>query len=219
LFLVTIYFNSRSQDPFNAPKFWVLLIGAAWLLGYLVSYLRGNIKNLEGVIRKSVVLVIIYISFSTISMVMSKNNFIALFGDNMRKNGYLTYFSLSIIFFIIGILWFFIYPIWERRHYIKHYKGFIKENYKDRFNRIATLEFNNDFILAKDNGSESKILTTEIDVINEIPSTIFVRLKGGQSFILSKDKIADIANVTSRLKELTEYLKIKYDIDEKWEWK
>jgi O-antigen ligase len=29
---------------------------------------------------------------------MSKNTFIAFFGDNMRKNGYLTYFSLSIIF-------------------------------------------------------------------------------------------------------------------------
>lgn len=127
--------------------------------------------------------------------------------------------SLSIIFFIIGILWFFIYPLFERRHYVKHYKGFIKENYKDRFNRISTLEFNDDFILAKDNGSESKILTTEIDEINEIPSTIFVRLKGGQSIILPKDKIADIANVTSRLKELAEYLKIKYDIDEKWEWK
>ncbi len=100
MFLVTIYFNSRSQDPFNAPKFWVLLIGAAWLLGYLVSYLRGNIKNLQGVIKKSVLLVIIFISFATISMVMSKNNFIALFGENMRKNGYLTYFSLSIIFLV-----------------------------------------------------------------------------------------------------------------------
>jgi len=127
--------------------------------------------------------------------------------------------TLSIIFFIIGFLWFFIYPLWERGHYIKHYKSFIKENYKDRFNRIATLEFNNDFILTKDSGSESKVLTTEIDEINEISSTIFVRLKGGQSLILPKDKIADIANVTSRLKALTEYLKIKYDIDEKWEWK
>ena len=100
LFLVTIYFNSRAQDPFNAPKFWVLLIGAAWLSGYLISYFRENKKNLQGVIKKSVLLVIIFISFATISMVMSKNNFIALFGDNMRKNGYLTYFSLSIIFLV-----------------------------------------------------------------------------------------------------------------------
>ena len=127
--------------------------------------------------------------------------------------------SLTIIFFIVGLLWFFIYPLWERRHYIKHYKGFIKENYKDRLGRIATLEFSNDYILAKDNGSESKVLTTELEEICEIPTTIFVRLKGGQSFILPKDKITDFDNVKARLKELANHLKIKYDTDEKWEWK
>jgi hypothetical protein len=127
--------------------------------------------------------------------------------------------SLTIIFFIIGLIWFLIYPLWERRHYIKHYKGFIKENYKDRLGRTATLEFNNDFILAKDNGSESKVLTTELEEICEISTTIFVRLKGGQSFILPKDKIANFDNVKARLRELATYLKIKYETDEKWEWK
>ena len=128
-------------------------------------------------------------------------------------------FSFAIMFFIIGLLWFFIYPLWEKRHYRKHYQGFIKENYKDRLGRIATLEFSNDFIFAKGNGSESKVLTTELEEINEIASTIFVRLKGGQSFILPKDKINDIDKVKERLKELADYLKIKYDIDEKWDWK
>lgn len=127
--------------------------------------------------------------------------------------------SLTIIFFIIGLLWFFIYPIWERRHYIKHYKGFIKENYKERLGRTATLEFNNDYILAKDNGSESKVLTTELEEIYEIQTTIFVRLKGGQSFILPKDKIENLDNLKAILKELANYLKINYEIDEKWEWK
>jgi len=98
LFLVTIYFNSRTQDPFNAPKFWVLLIGAAWLFGYLISYLQENRKNLPVPIKKSIILILIFIIFSTISMIMSKNTFIALLGDNLRKNGYLTYLSLSIIF-------------------------------------------------------------------------------------------------------------------------
>jgi len=98
LFLVTIYFNSRTQDPFNAPKFWVLLLGAAWLSGYSIHYLQENRKNLPAVIKRSITLITIFISFSTISMIMSKNTFIAFFGDNMRKNGYLTYFSLSIIF-------------------------------------------------------------------------------------------------------------------------
>lgn len=127
--------------------------------------------------------------------------------------------ALAIICFIVGLLWFFIYPLWERRRYIKHYQDLIKENYKNRFGKTATLEFSNDFILAKDNGSESKVLTTELEKINEIPTTIFIRLKNGQSFILPKNKIINIGNVTTRLKELATYLKIKYDIDEKWEWK
>lgn len=128
-------------------------------------------------------------------------------------------YSLTIILFIIGLLWFIIYPLWEKRHYVKHYKGFIKENYKDRIGRIGTLEINNDYIIAKDNGSESKILTTELEEINEIPSSIIVRLKEGQSLLLPKDKVSDINSVSARLKELAIYLKIKYDIDEKWEWK
>ncbi len=127
--------------------------------------------------------------------------------------------ALTIIFFVIGLLWIFVYPLWERRHYIKHYKNFIKENYKDRFDRIATLEFSNDYILAKDNGGESKVLTTEIEEICEIPTTIFVRLKGGISFILPKEKLVEFDNVKVRLKELANHLKIKYETDEKWEWK
>ena len=126
---------------------------------------------------------------------------------------------LAIIIFIFGMLWFFVYPIWERRHYIKHYKGFIKENYKDKLGITATVEFENDYILAKDSGSESKILTTEIEEINEIPTTVFVRLKGGKSLILPKDKIANFDNLKARLKELANHLKIEYIIDEKWEWR
>jgi len=151
-------------------------------------------------LRSKIIVPLIYVAFGLLS----------LFQDKV---------SLTIIFFFFGILWFFIYPLWERRHYIKHYKSFIKENYKDRLGRIATLEISNDYILAKDNGSESKVLTTELEEICEIPTTILVRLKGGQSFILPKDKITNFDTVKARLKELANHLKIKYDTDEKWEWK
>lgn len=133
-----------------------------------------------------------------------------LFGDRT---------SLTIAFFSIGILWFFIYPLWERRRYVKHYQGFVKENYQKRFGKTASLEFRNDFIFAKDDSTESKILTTEVDEINEIPTAIFVKLKGGQSFILPKSKIENIEEVVMRLKELANYLKISYNINQNWEWK
>jgi len=63
------------------------------------------------------------------------------------------------------------------------------------------------------------VLTTEIEQIHEIPTTIFVRLKSGQSFILPKDKIEHVHMLIVRLKELADYLKIKYEDDDTWEWK
>lgn len=83
----------------------------------------------------------------------------------------------------------FIYPLCERRLYVRHYKSFINENFKDRQGRIVTLEFANDYIIARDCGSESKVMTTEFEEIYEIPTIILVRLRGGQSLIVPKHKI------------------------------
>jgi O-antigen ligase len=98
LFAVTIYFNSKAQDPFNAPKFWVLLVGAAWILGYLISYLKNSRDDFSPLIKKIFLLTLAFLAFSTISLFASENNQIALFGDNMRKNGFLTYLALVIFF-------------------------------------------------------------------------------------------------------------------------
>jgi hypothetical protein len=132
---------------------------------------------------------------------------------------YVDNFSLGIIFIIIAVLWFFIYPVWQRRHYINHYKGFIKENYKERLNRTGTLEIDNDIIIAKDSGSESRISTEELEKISEISSAIFLRLKTGQSLILPKKQVDNIINLKTRLRELASYLNIEYEVDDKWEWK
>ncbi len=122
----------------------------------------------------------------------------------------------SVLFFLIGLLWFFIYPLWAKKRLIKYYKEYIKENYKHRLGRNIILEFNNDFIASRDTGGESKILTTELDEIDEIPSIIIIKQKGGLSFILPKNKITNIDDVENKLKKLANYLKIKYEINEQW---
>jgi len=98
LLLTTIYFNSRAQDPFNSPKFWVIMLGASWLVGFLVVYLRANEEKSNSVVNRTKLLIFLFISFSTFSIFFAKNRFIALFGENMRKNGFLTYLSLAAIF-------------------------------------------------------------------------------------------------------------------------
>lgn len=103
LFGITIYFNSKVQDPFNAPKFWVLLIGSAWLSGFLISTLKNSKGSIPSPIKNSFVLSLTFIVFSIVSLYAAKNHQIAMFGDNMRKNGFLTYIAL-VIFFLTTIM-------------------------------------------------------------------------------------------------------------------
>jgi len=131
---------------------------------------------------------------------------------------FLSDFAAAIVFFIIAILWFFLYPLREKRRYIKHYQSFINETYKERIGRLSIIEFNNDFIIAKDEGSESKILTKEFEEIVELSTIILLKLKGGQSLILPKKGIENIDVLIVRLKELADYLKISYVLNENWAW-
>lgn len=126
---------------------------------------------------------------------------------------------LGIVLFIFALSWFLFYPISERKHYIEHYQSFIKENYQERTEKLAFVEFNNDFIFSKDETSEAKVSTKEIEEIVELPTIIFVKLKGGQSLILPKENIKNIEALIVRLKELANYLKIDYTVNDKWEWK
>lgn len=126
---------------------------------------------------------------------------------------------LAICFFMVGIVSFFVHPILDRRRYFKHYQATIKESYQGRLGRNLSLGFNNDYIIATDNGSESKVTTTEIVEIIEISSSFFLNLKSGQAFIIPKDKIENIELLTIKLKNLASHLNIKYDLDAKWKWR
>lgn len=92
---------------------------------------------------------------------------------------YIENYLPAIIIILLGFLWYLVYPLWEKRLYIRHYKGFNKENYSKRFGIKATLEFGSEYIEAKEDGSESKVSYSEITEINEIPDLIIIKFKGG----------------------------------------
>lgn len=95
-FIVTLYFNTRAQDPFNTPKLIILLIISAWLLGHLVlSYKKFSpvliVKDFE------IILVVIFIASILVAFFFSEIKITALIGDNLRRLGILTYASMAII--------------------------------------------------------------------------------------------------------------------------
>lgn len=96
--LITIYFNAKIQDPFNAPKAWILLIIAAWLSGYLVANYKTQLTKLP---RTVLYIPLIFVIFNLISFIFSPNKKVAFLGENMRRDGFLTYICF-IIFLVAG---------------------------------------------------------------------------------------------------------------------
>jgi O-antigen ligase len=101
LLLVTLYFQTTLADPFNSPKLWILMIIAAWLAGYVLSFRKVIFSNNS--IKNLFYLTITFLSILTISTIFSEFKYIAIFGDTQRRNGFLQYFSLSIVIIATSI--------------------------------------------------------------------------------------------------------------------
>lgn len=93
----TFYISTTSEDPFNTPKFIILMLTAGWLLGHLLyEYYRSGLKR-KSVDFKFLLIVIFFLLSQTLALAFTHVKFTGLFGDTQRKNGYLTYLSLSIV--------------------------------------------------------------------------------------------------------------------------
>ena len=92
---ITLYFQTNLNDPFNSPKQWILLIVAAWLIGYIISF--RNIISINDNLKFTFQLVILFIFFALIATAISDFKYISFFGDTQRRNGFISYLSLATI--------------------------------------------------------------------------------------------------------------------------
>jgi len=92
---ITLYFQTNLNDPFNAPKSWILFIVAAWLIGYIVSFRNIIFSNKD--IKKLFYLILMFIIFCFIATLSTDFKYVAIFGDTQRRNGFIAYTSLAIM--------------------------------------------------------------------------------------------------------------------------
>lgn len=130
--------------------------------------------------------------------------------DDMLK----TYLFIGMAF--LSIIF---YPLYLSDHYKKHYRKFIIENYKNRFNKEADVSFEADFFISSSESSETKIGFSEIEEMNEIENYIFFKLKSGGGLIIRKSGIEDLNSLKDYLKKLSTELNVKYIEDLNWKWK
>jgi len=94
--LITLYFNSKIQDPFNSPKLWLLVLLAAWSFGHLIT----NVKFLFKRYKTEVIVIGLFLISGLISLILTNPFYTGFFGETQRRNGYLSYFCLSVIFLV-----------------------------------------------------------------------------------------------------------------------
>ena len=100
--LVTLFIWANLNDPFNAPKSWVMFIAGAYLAGWCGFQIKGSLK--DKVLRIAFYLSASYLGVLFIAFLFTGEKFIGFFGENARRTGFLTYFCLTVFFFSAALL-------------------------------------------------------------------------------------------------------------------
>jgi O-antigen ligase len=99
---ITLYFNSKLQDPFNTPKLIILMLVASWCVPHLFGYIsKRKIQNSQKLI---LFISVIFLFSGLVSTYFTDFRYTAIWGENQRRNGYLSYISLTIIFLTVVLL-------------------------------------------------------------------------------------------------------------------
>jgi O-antigen ligase len=97
--VITLFFNSRIQDPFNSPKFWILLVVAGYLIGHLVGGYGKVSLGARPTLRTLLVILALFTIALLIASLVTDVRYVAFFGEYQRKNGFLTYAAFVIILY------------------------------------------------------------------------------------------------------------------------
>lgn len=122
--------------------------------------------------------------------------------------------GIGLAFTFLGILWFFIYPYFQKWKTKNILRIHVEENYKDRVNKEISFEVSDNSILANDSSIELNIKGIEITDLIEIKTYFFINLKNKMSFIIPKNAIND----SREFKNIMIHMGANYIDDTKWNW-
>jgi O-antigen ligase len=105
LALITLTFGTMLQDPFNAPKMWILLILGSWLSGQVIGEIVQKFRSNNFTTNSKLIVSLgsFFILANLISLFMTDSKYVGLFGDYQRRTGFLTYLFLVVFFWFVSL--------------------------------------------------------------------------------------------------------------------
>ena len=98
LMLVSLSFQTQYNDPFNTPKLILLLVLSGWLFGHVAISLKRYPMKKTVIEIFLLILVIGFISSLLFALLNTDLFYTGLIGDMQRKNGFLHYLCMVVIF-------------------------------------------------------------------------------------------------------------------------
>jgi O-antigen ligase len=95
VWLITLYFNDKINDPINTPKLIVLIITSGWLLGHIIDHCRKIDLKSKGYLY--LMIPGLFVTSQFVALMHTDNLYIGFFGETQRRNGFLSYLALTII--------------------------------------------------------------------------------------------------------------------------
>ena len=127
--------------------------------------------------------------------------------------------SFSVFFLCLAVVWYFFFPMLNKKYYVWHYTKFVNKNHKEQINKSCDFEFLEDFIFVTDEIYETKLNSTHLGKIIELNTIIFLQFKDNISLILPKNKVENLVQLRNFLIQFAAALNIEYVHNEAWEWK
>ena len=95
---VTLYVHTEAFDPFNTPKLIILLLIASWLSGPILYEIYARKLKLLSRAFVPYFLSIIFLFTLVVSFFATDVRIVALLGDTQRRNGFIQYAAVVLIF-------------------------------------------------------------------------------------------------------------------------
>ena len=95
LITTTLFFHATLTDPFNSPKMWLVLLLAAWLSGYVISF--RSIIFVNTPIKIYAILLLAFTTSAVVATIFTDFKYVGIFGETQRRNGLVTYLALAVI--------------------------------------------------------------------------------------------------------------------------
>jgi len=103
--LITLFINPKLTDPFNAPKMYLLILSSVVVFSFLIFQKKITpIAKSEKTINSFLYL---FLTIFAIQVLFTDLKYAAIFGDNLRQIGFLTYLGFAI--FMLATIKFFEY--------------------------------------------------------------------------------------------------------------